>query len=226
MKLPLAVLCSALLGTVSAHAALHITEVMAASGHAGGAGNGDWFEIYNSGPTAIDLTGWSWDDNTFTPGAHTFGSISIAPNSVVLVVDENAALINFWKNDVWSIGTPGVVLVNTEVGGFSGLGSGGDSVAIYNSGGTLETSVTFGAASTGSSFAWDLSGVSLGFSIAGTNGAYVAPKDGNDNAADTDPSLYAAGSDVASPGVAVPEPSSAAFLLLGLTAATLRRRRR
>ena len=48
---------------VPVQGAIVITEVMSNSGNGGGTGNGDWFEIFNSGSTAIDMTDWSWDDD-------------------------------------------------------------------------------------------------------------------------------------------------------------------
>lgn len=225
MKSIYSFICTALLATSSTHAAIVITEVMSSSGHAGGSGNGDWFELYNTGATAVDLTGWSWDDNTVTPGSHSLGSISIAAGGYVVVVDENATLISNWVNDVWGITGSNFVVVNNTAAGFSGLGSGGDAINIYDSSSTLVTSVTFGTATAGSSFEWNILGNSLDVSVAGENGAYVALLDGNDNAADDNPLLYGPGSDIASPGSAVPEPGISSLLLLGAAAGILRRRR-
>jgi MYXO-CTERM domain-containing protein len=84
--------------------------------------------------------------------------------------------------------------------------------------------VTFGAATTGKTFEWDTSGNPLGLSVTGENGAFTALLDGNDGTADTNPALYGPGSDVGSPGTAVPEPAAGLLGMLGL-AAILRRRR-
>src|SRR4051812_36455368 len=46
----------------SAHGALVITEVMSSSGTGG---TSDWFEVTNTGPAAVDITGYKMDDNSF-----------------------------------------------------------------------------------------------------------------------------------------------------------------
>ncbi len=220
------VLAAAILFTVAlglqAQADLVITEVMSNSGHTGGSGNGDWFEIYNTGASAVDLTGYSWDDNTKTAGSHTFGSVSIAAGGFVIVVDENAALAPLWKANVWGITAPNVVVLDNAAMGFSGLGN-GDEIHLYNASDVEVASVTFGPYTTGSSFEWDATGASRGLSIVGENGAYVAPLDGNDGGADNNPALYGAGSDIGSPGV-VPEPATFAMLGIGGLVATVIRR--
>jgi hypothetical protein len=200
----------------TAPGALVITEVMSNSSHAGGAGNGDWFEIHNTGSSPVDLSGYSWDDDSATAGSHTFGSISIAAGGFVLVVDENATLITNWINDVWNVTAPNVVVIGNAVGGFSGFGANGDQIYIYNNLNVVLASVTFGSSTSGKTFEWDADGNSLGLSTNGENGANFALLDGNDNAADNNPSLYGVGTDIGSPGFAVPEPSVALLGGMGL----------
>ena len=55
--------------SLSSRADLIITEVMPSSSHTNTVANGDWWELYNSGASPIDLTSYSWDDNTATPGS-------------------------------------------------------------------------------------------------------------------------------------------------------------
>lgn len=213
------------LASLSAPAALVITEVMSNSGHAGGAGNGDWFEIHNTGVSAINLTGWSWDDDSQIAGTHSFGGVTIVAGGFALVVDENSSLITNWAADVWGITpSPTLVLVNNSMtNGFSGLGAPGDGIYIYDSSNSLQAFVTFGTATGGTSFEWDAGGNSLGLSVVGQNGAYTAFLNGDDGGTDTNPALYSPGSDIASPG-AIPEPSAALLGALGLLALMRRRR--
>jgi hypothetical protein len=206
------------LAAATLRADILITEVMSSSSHPGGAGNGDWFELYNSGDSAIDLSGWSWDDDSNTPGTHSLGGVTIAAKGFVLVVDENATLIANWAADVWGIApSASLVLVdNSMTTGFSGFGASGDSIYLYDSANNPVTSVTFGTATSGRSFAWNATGASLGISTLGDGVSYKALLDGNDNLADDNPALYAPGTDIASPGQVIPEPGVLGLLILGL----------
>jgi hypothetical protein len=119
-------------------------------------------------------------------------------------------------SQLWGLGAGVMVLYSDQFTGsntFSGLGSGGDSVNLYNNSGTLISTVSFAAATAGKSFQFSTAGTSLGVSSSGVNSAFTAPGFGAN-----------AGGDVGSPGV-VPEPASLALLsLAGVT--TLARRRR
>lgn len=201
--------------SLTSHGAIVITEVMSSSGHPSGTSNDDWFEVTNTGASAVDITGWSWDDNGFTSGAATFGSLTSIPAGQSVIITEEtigaeAGFISSW-------GISGITVVNLGSGVFQGLGAGvaGDSVAIYNNLGVEVTRVTFGQATTGRTFEWDQNGNSLGTSIAGENGAFVAANNG----------AGGTGTAVGSPGVSViPEPSAA--LLSGIAALGLALRRR
>lgn len=206
-----------LAGSGLSHASLVITEVMSSSAHSGGTNNGDWFELTNTGSTAFDLTGFSWDDNTNTPGSANFGSItSIAAGQSIIFTEETIGAESSWLAN-W--GLSGVVVVNLGSGVFQGLGAGGDAINIYDAGGALVTSVTFGTATGGYSFQWDTAGNYLGLSAIGVNGAFQALENGQTTG-------FGAGVDVGSPGV-VPEPSTYAMLFVGaaLLGFVLRRKR-
>ncbi len=219
----------------SASAQIIITEAMSNSTHPGGPGNGDWFEIYNSSAGSVSLGGWSWDDESNLAGTHLFPDVTLAAGEFALVVDENDANISDWAVDTWGftldaayVGagvrtTTGVyIFSSTVMGGFAGLGAGGEVFYIFDDTNSAVASVNSGSQSSpnaGRSFAWSITGDALGRSAAGLFGAVTAPGDG----------IGGVGTDIASPGfAAIPEPSStvalAGLAILGFAAARRRAR--
>lgn len=208
---------------LSAHAAIVITEVMSSSAHSAGTNNADWFELTNTGPIAVNLTNWTWDDNDAMPGSANFGSLtSIAAGQSIIFngepVGEEASWISNW-------GLSGVTVVNLGGAVFQSFGSGGDQVNVYNGSSVLVANVSFSTATMGFSFEWDANGPSLGgtslnLSVLGENGAFRAISNGQNTG-------NGPGVDIGSPG-SIPEPSSAAALFgaCALVGAALRRRRR
>jgi uncharacterized protein YjiK len=102
------------------------------------AAGGDFFEIYNYGSAAVDLTGWKWDDDSasFTDaGNATFTSISIPAGERLVVVNTTdvAAFRTAWglANTVPVIGTGG-----------PGLG-GGDAVVLFDTAGKVIASFNY-----------------------------------------------------------------------------------
>ena len=195
-----------------ARADLVITEVMSDSDHPGGAGNGDWWELTNTGGAAVDLEGYIWNDsNDVDDDEAEFPAITIEAGESILIVDEPSDNITAWHDTVWGLGA-GVrafskddFIKDGNGDSFSGLSSGGDSVYLWDDAENLVTSVTFGVATTGKSFEWDEQGNSLSLSADGENGAFVAPGDGDGGT----------GTDIASPGTSVATSSPAAPELLG-----------
>jgi hypothetical protein len=182
----------------------------------------DWFELTNTGNTTIDLSGWSWDDNSQIAGTSPLSGVSsILPGQSVVFIDNSDgtavdAFINSWFG--------GTAPTGFSIGTFSGpgLGTGGDEVNIYNSLNELQAAVSFGASPAGPDFATfdnaqgiNNAAISL-LSVDGVNGAFIAA---NSNAGTTQ---------IGSPGAisAVPEPS--AMLLIAACAsvgAVIRRKR-
>ncbi|MBX3743354.1 MAG: lamin tail domain-containing protein [Akkermansiaceae bacterium] len=197
-------------------AAIIITEVMSSSLHpSGGSNNGDWFEITNTGGSPIDVTGWTWDDSSRTPGSSNFGTLTvIAAGQSVIICEEPIGSESTWLGD-W--GLSGVVVSTIGGSSFQGLGAGGDEVNIYDAGGALVTRVIFGSATGGASFEWDMAGIPLGTSVIGENGAFRSASDG----------FGGAGQDVGSPGFAVvPEPGTTGITLATGLGVLVRRSRR
>ena len=213
MKTTFAVLFAVSALAAQSQAAIVITEVMSSTAHPGGTNNGDWFELTNTGIAAVDISGWHWDDNTFTNGTTpeaVFGGItSIAAGKSIIFTEETVGAEAGWTT---SWGITGVTVVNLGSSVFQGLGAGGDSVRVYDASNTLVSGVTFGASSTGFTFEWDVNGNYLGISSLSNSYDFKAATNGA-----TSPGP---GVDVGSPGVAVvPEPTSA--LVLGLSLVTL-----
>lgn len=132
---------------------IRITEVMSSSSGSG-TPTPDFFELTNYGSSAITLTGWKMDDNSFAIGSAVAlsGITSIAAGESVIFMESaaGAAITSF--RSFWG------GLVGVQVGYYSGSGVGlssaGDGVEIFNSVGTEVTRVSFGAATSGSSFFW------------------------------------------------------------------------
>ena len=138
-----------------ASAQVHITEVMSSSGV-----TDDWIEITNYGSSAISISSWRFDDGSFTVGASQalLGVTSIgAGESVIFIESANGANISSFRQ-FW--GGLGGVQVGYYSGSGLGLSSGGDGAIIFGAGGSEVSRVSFGAATTGSSFfyGWTVGG--------------------------------------------------------------------
>lgn len=133
---------------------LRLTEVMSSSGVGGTA---DWWEVTNFGTSAVDLTGWRMDDSSYS------FALSVALNGVTSVAPGESALFIETANPVTDIpafrtfwvgsGTGTTPQIGSYTGSGVGLSSAGDGVVLFNSSGTETTPrISFGAATTGSSF--------------------------------------------------------------------------
>lgn len=170
----------------------------------------DWFELTNTGSSAVDLTGWKMDDssNSFAAGVALRGVTSIAAGQSVIFLESNAsgtndAAINSGFKSAWfSSNVPAGLVIGNYGGSGVGLSTDGDAVNIFNSSGSLVTGVSFDASTTGKSFdnAAGLNNAALTqLSAVGVNGAFTAYN----------------GAEIGSVS-AVPEPESFALMLAGL----------
>lgn len=190
--------CLALAATLSAHADLVITEVMSSSSHPAGYNNGDWWELTNTGASSVDLSDYYWDDGDgFQVDGARFPAITLAAGESILIVDEDEAdipdFVASWGGGFRAFGRDQFLLPFAgSFNDFSGLGSGGDRVDLYNPTGTLVATVEFGVASPGQSFVWATDGTYLGLSSPGALNSQTALTDG---AGDV-------GTDQGSPGLA------------------------
>ncbi len=190
---------------VAAQAQLRITEVESSEA---GALHGDWWELSNFGGSAVDLTGYKFNDSTggTTTQFFTLPALSIAPGESIIFVESNgsnpmtASSFQSWWGS--SLSTTVQIVVYTMSG--IGLSSAGDQVNLWDASDAVVDGVTFGAATAGISFVFDNGSVGrspAGLSANGVGGAFTAAEN----------------SDIGSPGVVpVPEPSVLALAGLGL----------
>ena len=176
-----------------AHPSLFISEVAPwSSGNSPVAA--DWFEVTNTGPNAVNITGWTMDDNSNGTGKVALRGVRIIPaGASVIFIEGNAtgsndaALAAAFSNTWFGSSTPPTgVLIGGYGGSGVGLSTGGDAVNLYNSAGVLQSNVTFGASPSSSPFAtFDNSGalnnstISL-LSAVGTHGAFKAVNDASE----------------------------------------------
>lgn len=213
--LPMAALAACAL-VPSAHAYLRITEVMSSSGTGG---TSDWFELTNYGTSAVDITGFRMDDNSFSFGASVLlnGVSSIGAGESVIFFESTTA-----TPDVGIFRTFWGGLSGVQVGFYNGSGAGvsfssaGDGAVMYDATGTQMTQqAVFGAATTGFSFYFDMPPNNQGIvSSLGTLGSQVT--------------FASAGTVVntGSLGTAVGIPAPGALALLGVAGMVSSRRRR
>jgi hypothetical protein len=157
-------MCAVAISGPSAHATILITEI-----NSNGTG-GDFFEIYNSGASAVDLTGWRWSDYDVRnwASAQSFDAITLNAGEVAVVgVGNNStpptplfgsAAANTAFRTSW--GLSGSVKMPTWTGTGGGLGS-GDGVILFNAAGNVANSLIYRIAPLVSATTQDLSTVSL-----------------------------------------------------------------
>jgi len=200
-----------------ASAAIVISEVDPAGSASGSGYSEDWFELTNTGSSAVTIAGWKMDDSADSFAAATAltlasGANSIAAGqSVVFLEGSYSATVdaNFVAQWFGSAGAPGALTLGNY--GAHGLSQSGDAVNIYDSSGNLITNVTFGTSSlTSGTFdnTAGQSGAISTYSRAGVDGAFVSGK-----------------GEIGSPGIdtavtPVPLPASAWLLLVSVGALT------
>lgn len=203
----------------TANAALVITEVLPQTTSGTNAAiNGDWWELTNSGPSAVNLAGYHWADTEDqlggpTPQPNFFPSFVILPGQSVIILEEAAANEAAWRTN-WNAPASLVIFGTDEMlpspgvtDTFSGLGSSNDGLFLYDPAGNLLSSYLYTTTTRGTSFEQSVNGVNLGLSVIGENGAYQAVN-----------------RDIGSPGV-VPAPSALAMIGLAGLASSRRRSR-
>lgn len=199
-------------GAVPANAGIFITEVNPAGSGAGHGYTADWFELTNTGASAVNIAGWKMDDNSnsFASSVALRGVTSIGSGQSIVFFEGDAtgttdAAILTAFNTAWGTSFVFGTTIGAYGGSSVGLSQGGDAVNIFNGTGVVQARVDFGAATSNVTFdnAANLNNVTISqLSAVGVNGAF----------------LSANGVEIGSPGTvaAVPEPGTYALLLAGL----------
>lgn len=205
-----------------AHAAILITEVSPWSSGNSPVG-ADWFELTNTGASAVNISGWKMDDNS-----NSFGSAvalnnitSIAAGQSVIFVEGNANTATGFVNNWFGANMPAGFAIGYYSGSGVGLSTSGDAVNIFNASGVLQAKVTFGASDNSSPYqtfdnAAGLNNIAISqLSVVGANGAFVTAN---------------SAIEIGSPGAIanpVPEPETYALMLAGpgLIGAVARKRK-
>ncbi|MDB6076592.1 MAG: putative outer rane adhesin like protein [Akkermansiaceae bacterium] len=150
----------------------------------------DWFEVTNTGTTAVDLTGWKMDDNSESPVAAVplTGISSIAPGESVIYLETAtpASTIPLFLSTWFGANPPAGLQVGSYTGSGVGLSTGGDAVNLYDSTGSRRANVSFGASSgtapyaTFENAAGSNAGAITALSVPAVDGAFVAKSDANE----------------------------------------------
>jgi VCBS repeat-containing protein len=171
------------------HPSLFISEVAPwSSGNSPVAA--DWFEVTNTGPTAVNISGWRMDDNSnsFVSSVALSGITSIAAGeSVIFIETGNLAATKATFMSTWfGANPPANLQIGSYSGGGVGLSTGGDAVNLYNAAGVLQANVTFGPSPASAPFATFNNAGALNntsitqLSAVGVNGAFKALNDANE----------------------------------------------
>ena len=224
VSLVTAALAAAFCGAVQAQ--VRITEVAPWSSSIAAVG-ADWFEVTNFGSTAVSLSGWKMDDNSyaFTSAVALNGAsgwdLTLAPSESAIFIEGTSATATSFVTNWFSGSAPAGFKIGFYAGSGVGLSSAGDGVILFDVSSATQARVGFGASPSASPFATfdnaaglDGSSVTLStLSVVGVNGAFSV--------------VHGATTEIGSPGVApIPEPEVYAFALAGLALGGLARRRR
>ena len=140
----------------------------------------DWFELTNKGTSAVNITGWKFDDNSnsFASAVALSGIANIGAGESVIFLEGATINANFRPN--WfGANPPASLQIGNYTGSGVGLSTSGDAVNIYNAAGVLQANVVFGVSPAGPFATFDnaalLNNATIStLSAAGVNGAFVA----------------------------------------------------
>jgi predicted extracellular nuclease len=203
--------------TPNVDAAVQITEWMY---NPVAATNGEYVEITNRGAAPVDLTGWSFDDSSNTPGAFSLSALGIlAPGESAIITEPTAAAFR----TEWNL----AAAVKVIGGNNQNLGR-ADEINIYDAANVRIDWLTYDDQGTGDVDGPRTQGVSGNPMTLAALGAHKAVQWQLAVAGDAYGSYNSVGNDIGNPGVflLVPEPSAGVLAAVGLCMRRLRRRTR
>ena len=187
-----------------AQADVRITEWMYSGG------SGEFIEFTNTGSSAVDFTGWSYDDESRLVGGFDlsdFGMVGAGESVVITEIDAPTFRLD------WNLAAGVKVL-----GGFTNNIGRADELNLFDGAGSLVDRLAYGDATIGGPRTQNVSGRAITAAALGANDAtqWMLSSVG-----DTEGSYKSLSDAVGSPGVtafaaAVPEPETYAMLLAGL----------
>ncbi len=198
---------AALVSASIAMADMRITEWMYSGA------DGEFVELTNVGVAPIDLSGWSFDDDSQTPGVFGLGGFGmVAPGESVVFTESDAEAFR----TAWGLGAEVKIL-----GGVSNNLGRNDQINIYDGANALADVLTFGDEDfPGTIRTQAISGWALPASL----GLDDVSQWFFSASGDALNSSFSTSGDLGNPGRYVPAPAAAA--LLGLAGLTAGRRRR
>lgn len=191
----------------AANATVVITEWMYSGGDA------EWVEFTNVGAVPVDMTGWSYDDDSRVAGTvdlSAFGTVQ--PGESVILAENDEATFRA----AWSL-APTVKVIGSNTTNLSR----NDEINLYN-GLALVDRLTYGDQNfAGSIRTQNASGNPTSLAALNVNDPYQWALSVS---GDIYGSYTSTGADIGNPGIFVPEPATLGLLVLGC-AAMFRRRR-
>lgn len=190
----------------SASAQIRITE------WAYSAGSGEYVEFTNVGASPIDMTGWSYDDDSRAAGTVSLSGFgTVAPGQSVILAEDTAS--SFAAS--WNLS--GVSIVGSNTTNLSR----NDEINLYDNTNALIDRLTFGDQNiAGSIRTQNIAGIPSSAAAVGANNVLLWQLAAVGDGFGSYTSLFG---DVGNPGTYVPEPTSFALLVLG-SAFAIRRR--
>lgn len=160
-------------------AQLAITEVMSSSQNNPDAAHSDFWELTNFGTNSLDLTDYKFTDGTgdleaAQANGDVLDGVTIAPGESVILfeIEQNtdpADFLGWWGAANLPVG------IQVRMYAEPGLGSGGDGVQLWDANDNPVDSVSFGAATRGTSFTYNTNnGAFAVLSVLGAAGAFTA----------------------------------------------------
>lgn len=191
----------------AANAGMYITEYMYKGN------GGEFVEFTNVGSTSIDMTDWSFDDDSRLPGVLDLSAFGIVAPGESVVISEYAA--DDFRSD-WGLGA-GVKII----GGYTNNLGRNDEINLYNASDALVDRLTFGDQSfDGSIRTENVSGNPKTPAALGANDIYQWELS---FVGDVQGSWTSTSGDLGNPGTYFPEPASLVLLAVGALGLVRRR---